>query len=85
MRFHEIEIEFEDSSKNFRIFTNLPIEGDINTINALIDNWRARTEDYSKKSLIDYFMSKKSMMPEYYMFSTAKQVKKHFSFLEVAQ
>lgn len=42
-----------------QIVTNIPPEeGEINTITAAIDNWAARTNEYTDKSLVDYINSK---------------------------
>lgn len=36
----------------------MPVEGNINTINAALDNWLARTKVFTQKSFINYINSK---------------------------
>ena len=84
MTFLEIEVQFKDTDKNFKIFTNLPLEGDINSITAFVNDWKKETDDYSRHSFIKYFMSKKPTLEKAYMFTSEKEVKRHFRYLTKA-
>lgn len=84
MKFLEVEVQFEEPDKNFRIFTNMPIEGDTDSFSSLVSNWQIRTDNHSKKSLIKYFMSKKESYPQIekiYLFSTERELRKHFKYM----
>jgi hypothetical protein len=62
----EVTLTRDDSKSikkvtSFMIVHNLPINGNIDTIEAAVDNWFIRTDKLSEKSLIDYINSKSHM------------------------
>ncbi len=61
-------IDIVEGQKPFEIWHTLPTRGNVNTIEAAVDNWQARTSEYTQQSLIDYINSKrlKGMAPDFY-------------------
>lgn len=58
------------------IVHNIPLNGNIDTIEAAVDNWFARTDKYNDKSLIAYINSKSHMSNHYAM--TVKEFSEKF-------
>jgi len=81
MTFLEVEVQFKDTDQNFRVFTNMPIEGAKDSFKSLIEGWKSKTEDYSRYSFLLYFMSKKPSLGKSYMFTSEKEIKRHFRYM----
>jgi len=79
MQFLEVEVQFTDPKKNFRVFTNLPVEGGSYNFTGLVEDWKGHTKDHARNSLIKYFMGKDNP-PKTYMFGTEKEVLRHFRY-----
>jgi hypothetical protein len=43
---------------SFRVIHNMPTRGNVNSFNAALDNWLARTEVFTGQSFCDYVNSK---------------------------
>lgn len=46
------------NGKSFTIVHNINRIGNVNSIDAALDNWLARTQDYSAQSFVNYINSK---------------------------
>lgn len=56
--YKESNIELSNGIK-FRIWTTIPKQmGNINSVNAALDSWLARTYEYTEQSFVDYINSK---------------------------
>lgn len=56
----EFVINFKVDGKDvhFKIYHNIPGEGNINTAYTALDNWLARTQDHTEQSFVAYINSK---------------------------
>ena len=79
MQFLEVEVQFTDPQKNFRVFTNLPVEEGKDNFKDLCEEWKGHSDDHTRSSLIKYFMGKDNP-PKTYMFGTEKEVRRHFRY-----
>ncbi len=58
MDWFKADIELEGIGVNFSIIHNIDQEGAINSIDAAVDNWAARTDTFTDRSLCDYINGK---------------------------
>jgi len=68
-----VQIEFNIGIET--IYTDCPTNGNINTVEAAVNNWLSRTDEYTAKSLCRYIESKgvhKAMTEEEYKQSKTK-------------
>jgi len=58
MKFNKTTVSFSDGT-SFVIYHNIATAGNINSIDAAIQCWEARTDQFTAKSLCDYINSKR--------------------------
>jgi hypothetical protein len=56
-KWNETFYELSNGTK-FSIVHNLPMKGNINSIQAAFDNWLVRTDDHTAESFVEYINSK---------------------------
>lgn len=67
LNWYLVEVKLNNGT-SFDIWHTLPLEGNVNTFYAALENWEARTTEFTQQSLIDYINSKrlKGMAPDFY-------------------